>query len=276
MNIKTTVVSLGIFGAGFGVGYIVCKKLLVEQYREDLEEVKQLYYNKIEELGVMDSDFEPDEDEDDEEPEYDEDDEDWAASQERDDREYFERVMKYSSGVRNDASSSKGKPIIKEKPPLEIEDWGDIEDEYDDEDELSDSELYELELEARAEEYAERQYRNKLNDLPYPIEFQEYEDGPDEYERRPLYYYLHDRTLCEEDDSIVEVDDIEELIGFDFEDILDMQTTCWIRNDNIQVMYEIYRIDDSYKTAVRGIVETPRERDFRIRGRRKQALDDRN
>jgi hypothetical protein len=54
-----------------------------------------------------------------------------------------------------------------------------------------------------------------------------------------------------------------------------MQTTCWVRNDVLRVLYEIHRIDDSYKKAVRGVSETPREREFRIQGRRKLALDQR-
>lgn len=276
MKIKNTLIGLGIFGAGFGAGYFVCKKLIVEQYKEDLDEVKEFYYNKLEEMGVMDGDFEPSDlieniieiDEEDEEEES------WEDSQERDDREYFERVMKYSSAVRQD-HEGKGKPIIKyNKPPLDIQDWGDLEEE---EEELDDEEVrlqYEAELEARAEDYARIKHENQMNGRPYPISNLEYEDGPDEYDRRYLYYYTTDRVLCEDDDSIVDVDDIEELIGFEYEDILDVYTTCWVRNDNIMVMYEIHRVDESYKLTVEGAIETPREREFRLLGRRKQAMDD--
>lgn len=271
MNIKKTLTTIAIFGAGFGAGYFVCKKLLVEQYKDDLEEVKDFYYSKLEEIGVMEDDFEPSHLTRD-----DEDVEDWDASQEEDNREYYERVMKYSSAVRME-SEGKGRPLINyTKPPLDIGDWGDLEE--DDEDEIDDEDLalqYEAELEARAEEYARIKHENKMNDRPYPISNLEYDDGPDEYDRRYLYYYTKDRVLCEEDDSILDIDDIDELIGFEFEDILDIQTTAWVRNDVTMVLYEIYRIDESYLKTIEGIVETPRERDFRIRGRRKQALEDR-
>ena len=78
--------------------------------------------------------------------------------------------------------------------------------------------------------------------------------------------------ICEDDDS--EVEDEEGVIGFDYEDILDMQTTAWVRNDILETLYEIHRIDDSYQLAVLGLVETPKEREYRIMGRRKQGLDE--
>ena len=127
-------------------------------------------------------------------------------------------------------------------------------------------------MEARAEEYAKRKNENKDKGLPYVIDYNDWEYGPEEYDRQFLYYYSEDRVLCEDDDSIVE--DEEELVGFDYEDILDIQTTVWVRNDKVNTLYEIHRIDDSYASSVANIAETPKERDYRIKGRRKQALDD--
>jgi hypothetical protein len=264
MNIKKTLIGLTIFGAGTGVGYLIAKKTLVTQYREDLEEVKQFYYNKLEEMGVMDKDFKPEND-------YEED----TDGDDIETEEYFNKVMKYSSAVRPE-HEGKGRPIINyNKPPLEIRNYGDLdgsEEEEDDEEEDPIDVAYEAELEARAEEFATRRYENKTNGLPYVIDHTEYEDGPEEYERQILYYYTHDRMLCEDDDSVVE--DEEELTGFDYEDTLEMQTTAWVRNDKLMVLYEIHRIDASYQLTVEAAIETPREREFRILGRRKQALDD--
>lgn len=264
MNIKNTLIGLTIFGAGAGVGYFVCKRRLVAQYQEDVADVKQFYMNKIEELGVMDEDFDPDDIIDDE-------DEEWNEHEE--DEEYFNRVMKYSSGVRQEYGG-KGRPIINyNKPPLDIRDWGDLEEDEEDDDEEDPMDLaYEAELEARAEEFATRRYENKMAGRPYVINHDEFEDGPEEYERQCLYYYSVDRVLCEDDDS--KVDDEEVLVGFDYEDILDMQTTAWVRNDQIMVLYEIHRVDGSYAKTVANAIETPREREYRILGRRKQALDD--
>lgn len=267
MNIKKTLTGLVIFGSGVGVGYFICKKRVVSQYKEDLAEVKQFYYNKIEEMGVMPDDFEPDDI--DEDYEEDEDDED----EEQEIEDYYNRVMKYSSAIRQ-GEEGKGRPLINyNKPPLEIKDWGDIEEDDVDEEDGDEIDLaYEAELEARAEEFAKRKHENRKNGRPYVIEHDEYEDGPDEYERHCLYYYSSDRVLCEDNDDVVE--DEEELVGFDYEDVLDMQTTVWVRNDTLMSLYEIHRIDESYKLSVEGVVETPREREYRILGRRKQTLDD--
>ena len=275
MRTKNILIGLTIFSAGVGTGYFISLKRLKAQYKEDLGEVKQFYMNKLEEMGIMDSDFDPEDlNEDDED---DEDDEEEI-------KEYYDRVMKYSS-VATSEERGKGRPIIKyNKPPLIQQDWGtlegdegegDIEEDYEDDEDDEDDPMdlaYEAELEARAEEFAKRKDENKSNGLPYVIDYNEWEYGPDEYDRQFLYYYSEDRVLCEDDDSIVE--DEEELVGYDYEDVLEMQTTAWVRNDKILVLYEIHRIDDSYSRSVANIAETPRERDYRIKGRRKQALDD--
>ena len=52
-----------------------------------------------------------------------------------------------------------------------------------------------------------------------------------------------------------------------------MQTTAWVRNDTLLTMYEIHRIDDSYEETVANVNEIPREREYRILARRKEALD---
>lgn len=265
MNLKNTLISITIFGAGVGTGYFICKRMLNQQYQDDLEEVKNLYYSKIEDLGVMSDDFVPDHEKDmddmDEEPE-----EAYEASE-----EYFNKIKKYSSAIRQEG---RGTPIVKyNKPPLDqiIYDEGDEEEDLDDIDDPIDL-AYEAEMEARSEEFARRKHENRTNGLPYVIDYNEFTDGPSEYDKQCWYYYMIDRVLCEDDDSIVE--DEEELVGLDYEDVLDMQTTVWVRNDTLNTLYEIHRIDDSYKMAVEGIVETPREREYRILGRRKQALDD--
>lgn len=264
MNIKKIVVGITTFGVGYGAGYLISKK----KYLEDLAEVKQFYYNKIEEMGVMSEDFEPDMEDQDEE----DDDEEDEEVIEKESEEYFQKAMKYSSAI-DSGFGSRGRPIINyNKPPLDIQDWGDLEEDPEDE-EADDMDIaYEAELEARAEEFAKRKYENKINGLPYVIDYAEYQDGPEEYEREFLYYYSVDRVLCEEDDAIVE--DEEELVGLDYEDVLDMQTTVWVRNDELLTLYEIHRIDESYKISVEGAVETPRERQYRILGRRKQVLDE--
>ena len=266
MNTKKILFGLAVFGAGIGTGYFACKLVLGKRYQEDVSEIKQFYMNKIEEMGVMAEDFDPedlDEDEDDD-------------TEDPDEEEYRNTINKFNySSAAVEGQRSKGRPIINySNPPLPIQDWGDLEEGVEDEKEEEDEMdlAYEAEIEARAEEFARRKFENRSNGRPYVIDYEEYMDGPEDYELQALYYYSVDRVLCEDDDAIVE--DEEELVGFDYEDVLDMQTTAWVRNDTLMVLYEIHRIDESYKMTVENAVETPREREYRVLGRRKQAMDD--
>lgn len=261
-NIKNVIISLGSFVAGAAAGYFICKKKLGEEYARDIKEIKDFYRQKIDEIGVQDSDFDPEE--------YDEEEgfnigvdnyagEDAAECEvsEKEARIHYDRVMK-----------ERGRPIINyNKPPLHSL----LNQVAEEEPENEGDPDYEAEIEARSDEYARRKNENKSNGQPYVIDYDEYMDGPEEYERQVLYYYAEDRVLCEDDDSLIE--DEEELVGLDYEDTLDMQTTAWVRNDSLNIIYEIHRIDDSYTQAVSGVIETPREREFRIKGRRKEALD---
>ena len=231
---------LFIFAGGMGVGYFIAKKQLKDMYVEELAEVKDFYMARISEKTGEDP---SDKDQDGEELPTEE-----MYSETLQDMGYRKPITRYN------------------KPPLEVVARdGDIE--ADTEYVPGTDEEYEAELEARADEYARRKHENKSNGLPYLIDHQEFLDGPDEYDRQTLFYYAEDRTLCEEDDTVVE--DEEVLVGFDYEDTLDMQTNAWVRNDAILVLYEIQRIDDSYTRSVANAVETPQERQKRIENRAK-------
>ena len=275
MTNKNLFVGLAIFAAGSLTGYLACMVKLQKQYQEDLAEVKDFYMEKLHELGVLEKDELISDEiinqiiEDDSEA--------YRATE-----EYFNQVKGYSTAatenVDNAGIRGKGRPLIKyNKPPLLPEDDDEIDENedpyegYDEDVEEEIDEAYEAELNARAEEFAMRKHENRSNGLPYVIDHREFEDGPDEYERMTLYYYSEDRVLCEDNDSIVE--DEEGLVGFDYEDVLDMQTTAWVRNDTLLNLYEIHRLPYSYAKTVANIVETPKEREYRIMGRRKQGMD---
>lgn len=276
MQNKTITLGLAILGVGIGIGagigYGLGVKMLKEQYQEDAADVKDFYMNKLQEMGVMDKDFTPEEmiDQIIEVGEDDEDDED-----ERETEEYFNQIKGYSTAVAGNAGNEglrgKGKPLIKyNNPPLILEPREELYDGPEPPEEEIDEE-YEAELDARAEEFAMRKYENKSNGLPYVIDQQEYEDGPEEYERIVLYYYSVDRMLCEDDDTRVEEE--EELVGLDYEDVLEMQTTAWVRNDTLLNLYEIHALPYSYMETVANAMETPKEREYRIVGRRKEGMD---
>lgn len=290
MSIKNIMIFTGGIGVGGLAGYIFCKKTLEDKYRMDVEDNRQYYLEKLEELGVMEEGFEAETMDEDAEEEYDEEDEE----EQEDDSPEQARIREYKgtpklnyskpsldelkraikAGVKNvPFPTATGVSAV--VPSNGEESLGEV-DEDDDNEETeyvpSDDPEYEAELEARAEEYAKRRSENMKSGEPYLIEPEEYVDGPEDYDRQALYYYAKDRTLCEDDDQ--EVEEEEACVGLDYEDVLDMQTTCWVRNDRLRVLYEIHRINDSYKEAVLNARETPREREFRIQSRRKQALDD--
>lgn len=272
-----TVFGAGMFALGAVAGFFASKKFFGKRYREDVADIQAFYNEKLKELGVMDEDFEFPEDEDSEDEDDDEDeehkmsDEESALASYRGDKRRVVDYTKYS------------------KPPLDVmkerlngvsavvqadgaEKLGAVEKDDEDEYTPQDDPEYEAEIEQAAEEYARRRSENMRRGEPYLIEPDEYREGPEDYERQTLYYYTDDRTLCEDGDE--KVDDEEACVGFDYEDKLDMQTTCWVRNDKMRMLYEIHRINGSYEKSVLGVRETPREREFRIQGRRKQALDD--
>ena len=275
MKNKSMLIGFVIFAGGTFTGYLIGMKRLKAQFQADVAEVKDFYAAKIEELGVMPEGFDPS-DIIEESEDLDDDD--------RDSEEYLARVAKYSSAVPT-GQRGKGRLITNySKPPLNVVAYGEFGPDDDGEGDVEEpdetepdpdevDEVYEAELDARAEEFAQRMHENKSNGLPYVISFDEFEEGPEGYGRQTLYYYSLDRVLCEDDDTLVE--DEEGLVGLDYEDTLDMQTTAWVRNDQVLVLYEIHRIDESYSNMVANAQETPKEREYRIIGRRKQGEDNR-
>lgn len=272
MNNKSLFIGVLVFGAGVGAGYFLGIQKVKAQYKEDLEDVKDFYAAKLDEIGVQPEGFNPERGQ----RRTLEIHENGEMTEEMS-QEYFNKLSGYSSAATtSEWSRGKGRPIVNySKPPLEFVARAAFEqpEPSPDDEEIENyyADAYADELDARAEELAQRRYENQSNGKPYTINYDEYQDIPENYSTQVLYYYSEDRVLCEDDDSMVE--DEEVLVGFDYEDVLDMQTTAWVRNDTIMTAYQIHRIDQSYSKTVANVVETPRERDFRITGRRKQGMD---
>ena len=281
MNVKNVLYLAGGFGIGMLAGWQICKRKFEERYRADIEDNRQFYLEKLDELGVMNEEFDAEtiDDEDDDEPEED-DSVEKATERLKTYRQDGKPVVNYAKpsldelkrkmGV--DTPSEMWAKVAKTTGVDGAEEFAESADDDDEEYGSTDDPEYEAELEAMADDYARRKSENMKKGEPYLIEPEEYIEGPEDYDRQALYYYSEDRVLCEDDDK--EVEDEEACVGFDYEDKLDMQTTCWVRNDRLRVLYEIHRIDDSYKKSVLNVRETPREREFRIQGRRRQALDE--
>ena len=276
--LKNILIGLSLIGVSGVGGYFIARKVLEAEYQADIAEIKKMYQDKLEELDAMIAALEgavpPSKEE--------------LAAETPEERDTRETLASYRGQRRrsvieyNKPSLSSFKEAQEELhrysegvsvtvDPNGDEHLGEMSDDGEDEEYDPTEPQDEDELDAEAEEYARRRAENMQSNRPYVIEAEEYREGPEEYEHQVLYYYAEDRTLCEDNDTKVE--DEEEIVGFDYEDKLDMQTTCWVRNDTLQVLYEIHRIDDSYKKAVQNVSETPREREFRVQGRRKGALD---
>jgi hypothetical protein len=88
---------------------------------------------------------------------------------------------------------------------------------------------------------------------PYVISHEEFRDDNETYSKISLTYYTQDDTLCDErdapirDTSIVGAD-YQELFGQDSED----PDIVYIRNDKLQVDFEIARKEESYTFSVLG------------------------
>jgi hypothetical protein len=278
--IKIILVGTGLFGAGVAAGYFISRKILEGQYQCDVAEIRELYQEKLAELEELIEAVEGKNEQPEKSEEYEDDDDDLTDEEEQEAMaalavyrgERRRSVIEYNK-PNLDTFKSAMREVFHEGVSVitEPDDDGTLGD-IDEDDESSDDPEYDADLEREAEDYARRRTENMKKGDPYLIEPEEYREGPEGYSHQSLYYYAHDRTLCEDDDS--EVEDEEAVVGLDYEDKLDMQTTCWVRNDTLEMLYEIHRIDDSYKKTVQNAAETPREREFRLQGRRKQALDD--
>lgn len=270
---KLIVSSLALLSVGFISGYFTCKKLLADKYMEDLDELRDIYWKK--EQGFQDAE-----------------DSDIASEDDEDDDDVNdEETRKYVNGPINQQlySSEKGQPLVNySKPSLDkmaraikkdmtaqgvYDPTAGLEEAEEDEDEEDPSEdldgYDDDEMDAVSTSRTRMQMRR--NDEPYLIDYDEYMDGVPGYDKQTLYYYAQDAVLCEDDDIVV--DDEEGLVGLDYEETLRMQTSAWVCNDRTRTLYEIHKIQSSYRADVLGVRETPREREFRLQGRRKQALD---
>ena len=254
MNIvKNSILGLVSFGLGVATGYLVCKKPLDAKYQEEIEIVKEalgVYAEKQADIRAEEEEIEA----------------------EKEAAKVIINEELYNSSHKNPRFNY-SKPDLNELAKTRLEFVKDEdEDEGDEEDAEIEDEEYEQELLDAADDFARRQEENMLNNLPYVIDYDDFVDGPDEYEKESLYFYTDDGYLCDEDDQVIEED--EELVGHHFEDLLDTQTMAWVRNDFVEKLYEIHRVDRSYQKDIRGLAETPREREIRLAERDGRTRDE--
>lgn len=257
-TVKRCLLAIVSYGLGVASGYYVCKKLLENTYRKEIAEVRESLMSEHNQkvMEEISEDFIDEE------------------------KDAAERIIE-----NNLYRPQKGRPYFNyANPPMEeiarkLAEEKDDEDEDEEEEEEEEGvedpedEESEEELVARAEKIARISQENKKNNRPYVIDYDDFSDVLDDYEIETLYFYSDDGYLCDENDEIIENE--EEIVGVDYEDVLNTQTATFVRNDILKKVYEIYRLDRSYKKDILDAREdeSPEERELRRLARRKEALD---
>jgi hypothetical protein len=111
----------------------------------------------------------------------------------------------------------------------------------------------------------------KMNDLdgrqkePYVINTEEYMEE-NEFDKASISYYEDDQVLCDENEEVM--DDIEGTVGWDnlgrFGDGSDDPEVVYVRNERLEIDFEVIRLSKSYAETVGGF--EPENDKRRIRG----------
>lgn len=121
--------------------------------------------------------------------------------------------------------------------------------------------------------------KRRSPDTPYVIHIDERSDFPD-YDEATLTYYEADDVLCNERDEIVDPDARDALIG---ERSLNRfghgsgdPSIVWVRNDRLELQYEIVKSPNSYAEEVHGFQHHSNDRRNleRMRSRERRLIDD--
>lgn len=118
------------------------------------------------------------------------------------------------------------------------------------------------------DDFKERQNRSPL--LPYVIHQDERTEN-DVYDEVTFTYYEEDDVLCNERDEVVDVEERERLIG---EANLERfghgsgdGSIVYVRNDQLEIVFEVIRSPNSYAEEVHGFGPEIRHEDRQSRGR---------
>lgn len=107
---------------------------------------------------------------------------------------------------------------------------------------------------------------------PYLIDYAEWAKPSEIFDKVDLYYYRADDILCDTKDSIIK--DPEEILGWDWLNEMQKETTLFIRNEKLAIDYEVHSLGLAYSDEVTSRLETDKERKYRRTARAKKAMDD--
>lgn len=102
-------------------------------------------------------------------------------------------------------------------------------------------------------EYEERSKDANQSDYPEPyiITLEQFSEECAHYGKENLYYYKGDDTICDVDEQIVTAEG--ELIGYDALGEFDDHNTVYVRNERLQIDYEIIQLNGKYSVLVCGM-----------------------
>lgn len=129
-------------------------------------------------------------------------------------------------------------------------------------------------LSLAAQEELNEDLTNRYKDPqePYLIDYAEWAEPSEIFDKVDLYYYRADDILCDTKDSIIK--DPEEILGWDWLNEMQKETTIFIRNEKLAIDYEVHSLGLAYSDEVSSRLETDRERKYRRTARAKKAMDD--
>jgi len=89
---------------------------------------------------------------------------------------------------------------------------------------------------------------------PYAISLEEFSEEMDHFEKSTIYYYDEDDTLADEQEEMIQ--DVLAIIGPAVLDHLqqELSDVVYVRNEKMQIDYEIIVLDKSYAETVSGII----------------------
>lgn len=253
---KKSLLVIFSFGIGAASGYFVCKKLLDKQYQDEIQEVREALLQYRTSLNPNTESV----------PKVEEPDSNIHVAEKIIDNNLYRPPKGRAYFNYSKPSMSELAKNIGLDDSYQTEEDEDIQEE--EEEEFDEEQERELDILEEADEDARQ--RMDSSD-PYVIDYDDFADAPDEYERQTLYFYSNDGYLCDEEDQLVE--DEEKIVGREFEDVLNSEPVVFVRNDTLKTVYEIYRLDRSYQEDIKEIIETPQERELRRMARRKEVAD---
>lgn len=249
---KQILINVVIFAIGGTAGFFIAKKVYEKYYEnlanEEIESVKERFYIMSEgKTGCQEEEACGAE----EEAEFDPNDQDYKDFQSLQ-AKHSNPVSRTSLATNPYEQAKTNYNIFSNRPPVGKD--GEEEEPFTD-----------------AAGMSEEEMNPKVVDRekPYLISDEEFCGECDHHEKVSLYYYQGDDVLCDERDEIE--NDIEGTVGYDALAQLDMQTSVWVRNEQLAIDYEICSIKKSYAEAVQGIIPknlSPREKYLRDSKRR--------